>query len=351
MPGELVAVDLFCGIGGLTYGLQQAGIKVVAGIDNDASCKYAYETNNKTKFIERDIADFTGEELNKLYPKYAIKVLVGCCPCQTFSQHTIKNKISDGDERSILLYQFLRLIKASKPDFISMENVPRLRNYPVFKDFVNGLKEEGYFVYYRLVNCPRYGIPQKRVRLVLLASREKIKLIPETHKPSNYVTIKQVIGNLAHIRAGGVSPTDRLHTARKLSCINKERIRQSKQGGTWLDWDKNLRSKCHKKRKGLSYKSVYGRMRWDASSPTITTQFYSYGTGRFGHPSQNRAISLREGAILQTFPENYKFFAEDDSDINFKQIGRHIGNAVPIKLGIVIGLSIRNYREGNKNGG
>lgn len=346
---ELVAVDLFCGIGGLTYGLQQAGIKVVAGIDNDASCRYAYETNNHSKFIEKDIVDFTGEELNKLYPKNAIKVLVGCSPCQTFSQHTIKKKIGNEDERMGLLYEFLRLVKESKPDFISMENVPRLRNYPVFQDFVNGLRDEGYYVYYRIVNCPRYGIPQKRVRLVLLAARDKIELIPETHEPSNYMTIKQVIGNLPHISAGGISEVDTLHRARKLSIINKRRIKQSKQGGTWLDWDKELRLKCHKKRKGVSYKSVYGRMRWDSPSPTITTQFYSYGTGRFGHPSQNRAISLREGAILQTFPKDYEF-CEEGCEIYFAEIGRHIGNAVPTKLGEVIGLSIKNHARFDKNG-
>ena len=222
--GELVAVDLFCGIGGLTCGLQKAGIRVVAGVDNDPSCKYAYEANNNSRFIEKDISYFTGEELNRLYPKNATKVLVGCCPCQTFSVHTIKNKISGEDKRSGLLYEFLRLVKESKPDFVSMENVPRLRNYPVFHDFVDGLKEEGYFVYYRVVYCPRYGIPQKRARLVLLASKGKIELIPETHEPTNYVTINEVINHLPRIRAGGGSKADRIHKAWGLSAINKKRI-------------------------------------------------------------------------------------------------------------------------------
>lgn len=139
---NLVAVDLFCGVGGLTHGLQRVGIKVVAGIDNDESCKYAYEKNNNSKFIPKNITDFTGEELKELYPKNSIKILVGCAPCQTFSQHTLKNKDRDKDEKWRLLYEFLRLVKESIPDFISMENVPQLRKYKVFEDFVNGLENE-----------------------------------------------------------------------------------------------------------------------------------------------------------------------------------------------------------------
>ena len=345
---ELVAVDLFCGIGGLTHGLEKAGIKVVAGIDNDESCKYAYETNNHSRFIKRDINKLTGKELNALYPKNAIKVLVGCCPCQTFSMHTIKNEIDENDERYGLLYEFLRLVKQSKPAFVSMENVPRLRNYPIFQDFVDGLEKMGYSVYYRVVYCPRYGIPQKRTRLVLLASKREIKLIPETHDPTNYPSIKETLFHLPRIRDGASSKADRIHRAWRLSPINKRRIKQSKQGGTWLDWDEELRLNCHKKKKGATYKAVYGRMSWNQPAPTITTQFYSYGTGRFGHPEQNRAISLREGALLQTFEEEYKFL-HPEKEISFNEIGRHVGNAVPVKLGIVIGSSIKKYARGDGN--
>lgn len=342
---ELVAVDLFCGIGGLTHGLQQSGIKVVAGIDSDASCKYAYEANNKSRFITKDIAEVTGEELDRLYPENSIKILVGCAPCQTFSQHTAKNKNREKDKRWRLLYEFSRLIKECKPDIVSMENVPQLRKYDVFHDFVNGLKKEGYFVYYRIVNCPRYGIPQRRIRLVLLASKKKeIELIPETHEPKNYVTTKEIIRHLPEIKDGEIHDKDTLHRAWKLSPINKKRIKQSKQGGSWLDWDENLRLKCHKKKGGSTYKAVYGRMKWNQPAPTITTQFYSYGTGRFGHPTQNRALSLREGALFQTFPQNYKFFA-DEEDISFDEIGRHIGNAVPVELGKVIAISIKKHIE------
>ncbi len=341
MKRDLVAIDLFCGIGGLTHGLQKEGINVVAGIDNDESCRYAYEENNNAKFISGDIRKVNGKDLAKLYPKNSTKVLVGCAPCQTFSRHTLKNKDRENDERWNLLYEFLRLVKEVRPDFVSMENVPQLRKYPIFEDFVNGLRKMGYFVNYKVVNAPKYGIPQKRIRLVLLASKKnEIGLIPETHDSQSCPVVKDIIKELPRIKDGEVCEEDALHRSWRLSKVNKKRILQSKQGGSWLDWDEDLRLECHKKKRGSTYKAVYGRMKWDQQSPTITTQFYSYGTGRFGHPVQNRAISLREGALLQTFPEDYKFF-KDGEDVSFSEMGRHIGNAVPVRLGEVIGKSIK----------
>ncbi|HLD12495.1 MAG TPA: DNA (cytosine-5-)-methyltransferase [Candidatus Nanoarchaeia archaeon] len=343
MNKSVSAIDLFCGVGGLTHGLELAGIKVVAGIDSDVSCKYAYEHNNKAIFIEKDITHVTGEEINKLYPKDSVKILVGCAPCQTFSQHTKKIRNREKDPRWNLLYHFLRIIKESKPDIVSMENVTQLRNYKIFEDFLKGLKEEGYNVNYKIAYCPRYGIPQMRKRLLLLASnKSEIKFIEETHKPGSYISVKEKIGHLSKISDGGIHKKDMLHRSWKLSPINKIRIKSSKPGGSWLDWDKKIRLNCHKKKGGATYKAVYGRMSWDKPSPTITTQFYSYGTGRFGHPEQNRAISLREGAILQTFPEDYSFI-EENKEISFNKIGRHIGNAVPVKLGEVIGKSIKSH--------
>ena len=346
---NLVAIDLFCGIGGLTHGLEQSGIKVVAGIDVDSSCKYAYETNNKSKFIEKDISNVSGEDLNKLYPKNAIKVLVGCAPCQTFSKHTLKNKDRENDERYGLLNEFLRLVRESKPDLVSMENVSQLRKYDVFQNFVDGLIEENYFVSYKVVNCLRYGIPQKRSRLVLFASKKsEVELIPETNKPQNYVAIKDIISHLPKIKDGETHKSDNLHKSMKLSPTNKKRIIQSKQGGSWHDWDSELILECHKKKSGKTYSAVYGRMKWNQPAPTITTQFFSYGTGRFGHPNQNRAISLREGALLQTFPEKYDFYPEG-KDIYLTKLGRHIGNAVPVDLGKVIGKSIKKHYDHNEN--
>ncbi|MBU3940841.1 MAG: DNA cytosine methyltransferase [Nanoarchaeota archaeon] len=347
--GNFVAIDLFCGIGGLTHGLELSGIKVIAGVDTDPSCRYSYEANNNSQFIEKDISKISGQELNDLYPKNSIKILVGCAPCQTFSQHTLKNKNRIKDKRWGLLYQFLRLIKESNPDIVSMENVPQLRKYKVFHDFLIGLKEEGYFVYYKIVDCSKYGIPQRRRRLVLLASKKKtIKLISESKQIKDQANVKKAIGHLPKIKDGGVHKKDRLHRSWGLTLINKKRIKQSKQGGTWLDWDADLMLECHKKKGGATYKAVYGRMKWSQPAPTITTQFYSYGTGRFGHPTQDRAISLREGALLQTFPETYDFCPEE-KNISFQEIGRHIGNAVPVNLGKVIGESMK-HSWSSKNG-
>ncbi len=345
MTSKIAAVDLFCGVGGLTHGLIKAGIPVSAGIDMDVSCRYAYERNNGTAFIHKNIKEFKDEELKKLYPKADIKILVGCAPCQPFSKHTHKNRQRREDEEWGLLYHFSRLIKQAEPTIISMENVPQIAKHKVFHDFTEGLQSLGYHVSWKFVFCPEYGIPQNRTRLVLLASKlGDIEILPPTHKPSEYRTVKDAISKLEPIKAGGVSKKDPLHRSSSLDPINLERIKNSRPGGSWREWERKLRAKCHRRRSGKTYHSVYARMSWDKPSPTITTQFYSFGTGRFGHPTQNRAISLREGALLQTFPKKYKFY-DSKSPGFLKKIGAHIGNAVPVRLGVVIGRSIKTHLE------
>lgn len=338
------AIDLFCGAGGLTCGLIQAGIDVAAGIDFDESCRYAYTHNNNCVFIHKKIQDITGEELNRFFEEDDIKILVGCAPCQPFSSHTnnYKKRNKNKDERWFLINDFLRLIRETSPDIVSMENVPNLIDQDIFHSFVNRLRRNGYSVSYQVVFCPDYGIPQNRHRLVLLASKHgRIKLIPPTHTTENYITVRDTIGHLPPIEAGGVAQNDSLHRSSGLSDLNMKRIRASRAGGTWKDWDEDLQCDCHKKDSGKTYGSVYSRMEWDRPSPTITTEFYNYGTGRFGHPEQDRAISLREGALLQTFPDNYVFMP--DNKLSYKQIGKMVGNAVPVELGNVVGRSILNH--------
>jgi DNA (cytosine-5)-methyltransferase 1 len=172
----------------------------------------------------------------------------------------------------------------------------------------------------------------------------EIKLIAPTHKPENYKTVKMAIGNLEPIEAGTSSKKDRLHKSASLSKINLERIKKSIPGGSWRDWNEDLRANCHKKETGNTYGSVYARMKWDKPAPTITTQFFNFGTGRFGHPEQDRALSIREGAILQTFPRKYKFIPTN-SPVTFNKLGKHIGNAVPVRLGEIIGESIIRHLE------
>ena len=342
---SIVAVDLFCGVGGLSYGLNKSGIKVVAGVDVDEGCKFAFEENNDAPFINKSVEEISSEEILKLYPTKSLKVLVGCAPCQPFSRYTQKEKDREARKDWGLLYYFLELIKQVNPVVVSMENVPQIIKHKVFSDFIKGLESQKYHINWKNVYCPDYGIPQNRKRLVLLASKlGEIKLIAPTHRPENYKTVKMAIGNLELIKAGNSSKKDRLHKSAALSKVNLKRIRKSIPGGSWRDWDDSLRAVCHQKKSGDSYGSVYARMKWDKPSPTITTQFFSFGTGRFGHPEQDRAISIREGAILQTFPKKYKFIPSP-SPVETKRLGRYIGNAVPVRLGEIIGRSITKHLE------
>ncbi len=338
---DIVAVDLFCGAGGLTKGLRNVQIKVVAGIDIDSACKYPYEKNNDSLYILKDISLVSGDEIRKLYPKDAIKVLVGCAPCQPFSTYSNRYDIKR-DNKWTLLNHFSRLVKEVQPDVISMENVLKLEHNEVFKNFKKDLQEMGYNVSHSIINCDEYGVPQTRRRLVLLASKlGKIEIIAPTHK-NKKITVRKTIGNLPPIDAGETCPTDKLHSSNNLSPLNLERIKVSKQGGTWRDWPEELRAICHQKASGRSFHAVYGRMHWDKPSPTITTQCTGFGNGRFGHPEQNRAISLREAAMLQTFPKKYKFI-DPDAEFIKSNISRMIGNAVPVRLGEVIGISIKQH--------
>ena len=342
IPAEkpvIKAIDLFCGAGGLTHGLLKSKIPVVAGFDVDPDCKYAYEYNNKIPYIEKDVAELTGEQLKKYYEGANITVLAGCAPCQPFSSYT-NNK----DERKDwgLVKSFARLIEEVQPTIVTMENVPGLAHHKVYQEFKEVLSRNGYYfdIKERLF-CPEYGIPQRRTRFVLLASKlGEIKLISPTHKKGNFKIVKQVIENLEAIKAGEISKKDPLHQAVNLGELNLRRIRSSVPGGSWRnDWSDDLKPDCYKKKTGESYGSVYGRMRWDEPAPTMTTQCFGYGNGRFGHPSQDRAISLREAALFQTFPKGYRF-TKPKEKINISKVGRMIGNAVPVDLGKVVGKSI-----------
>lgn len=349
-------VDLFCGVGGLTCGLETAGLDVVAGFDLDASCEYTYTSNNKAAFINKNIEDVSGKEIKKLLRGYDVKILAGCAPCQPFSRHQKDKKNRKKHKDWKLLYQFARLVQEVKPHIVSMENVPELEGEQVFKDFVKTLESLKYNVTYKVVNAADYGVPQRRKRLLLLASKiKKIQFIPPTH--STPVTVRQVIGNLPPVAAGQRNANDNLHVTSTLSDINIRRIQHSIPGGTWRDWPEELVLKCHQKVSGQSYSSVYGRMSWDDVAPTITTQFIGYGTGRFGHPVQDRALTLREGAMIQTFPQNYSF-VPPGQEVMLKNVARHIGNAVPPRLGEIIGISIiehckkRKYtKRGDKSNG
>lgn len=346
--GGVKVVDLYCGIGGLSHGLVLEGLEVVAGVDNDKTCKYGFEKNNGGQFIHRDISRFTAKELRKLFRGASIRVLVGCAPCQPYSSLS-RRKLSKKEARRhwYPMYRFMTLVKRVKPEIVSMENVPDLsdaRKYPVFHEFVEALKALDYNVSFQKVDASKYGVPQKRHRLVLLASRlGAISLIAETHADEDVATVKEAIGKLPRLGDGRVHASDPLHRASKLSDMNKRRIVATpKNGGSATSWPRNLRPKCYRKPSGRSYMvTVYGRMRWNDPAPTMTTQFMTLGTGRFGHPTQSRAISLREAAIFQSFPSYYEF--APGNDVTVKHAAKHIGNAVPVLLARAIGKSIKNH--------
>jgi len=345
-------VDLFCGAGALTHGFVLEGFRVVAGVDADGACKYAYEANNDgARFIHKNIEDVTAEEIRALYPEGHIRVLVGCAPCQPYSLYTRKKE--DRGKKWRLLSRFADLICEVEPEVVSMENVPQLaafRGGEIYRAFVDQLKAQGYDTKeYLEVFCPDYGIPQHRTRLVLFASKYgEIEIVPKTHSPAKYKTVQQTIGHLESLEAGQISKKDPLHRASVLSELNLRRIRAAVPGGTWRDWPEELVAECHRKKSGRGYVSVYGRMVWGEPAPTITAQCYGFGNGRFGHPVQDRAISLREAALLQTFPPGYEFVSPEDQ-IYIKVVGRLIGNAVPVELGRVIARSIKRHLADHLN--
>lgn len=348
---KIEVVDLFCGIGGLSYGMKSKGFRILAGFDLDKTCQYAYETNNGAKFFYRDIKTVTAGDILPLYSKKSIKVLAGCAPCQPFSSYAFKNKKKDPNKYD-LLYEFGRLVKDIHPDIVTMENVSSILFFElksVFPNFIELLRSESYHISYQLVYCPDYGIPQTRKRLVLLASKiGDISLVPPSHKKSQYVTLKEAIGDLPYLNAGEICPTDPLHRCRALSPLNKRRMEATPYGGGWKDWPKDLLLECHKKEGGKSYGSVYGRMIWEDPAPTMTTECTSIGSGRFGHPVQNRAISVREAALIQTFPMSYHFF-ENEEDVSLTKASRYIGNAVPPRLGEIIAESIKIHIRNTPN--
>ena len=339
---NLKAIDFFCGAGGMTHGLIQSGISVIAGIDCDPTCKKTYETNNNSKYIQTDISTFHENELSSFINKNDDSLIfVGCAPCQFYSKvNTDKNK---SIKSKSLLEEFQRFVAFFNPGYIVVENVPgfmKKKDENIHSNFITFLKEHLYNFDEKIVCLTKYGIPQHRTRYLLIASRiGNIKLPQEK---SNSLTVRDFLGEhngFQKISDGHKDNSNFLHTAAILSKQNKERIKITKKdGGTRLCWsDSELQIPAYKG-KDHFFKDVYGRMHWDKPAPTITTRFNSLSNGRFGHPEEDRAISLREGATLQTFPKDYQFLSSSNAIIS-----KHIGNAVPPELAKKLGQTIVDH--------
>jgi len=331
---KIKAIDFFSGAGGLSKGLQLAGIEVFAGVDIELSCKKTYEKNNCAKFINKSIVSMSIKEVKNLFKcniaKKDYTMIAGCAPCQPYS--TMNTRKKQNDDRKTLLDEFRRIISGVKPHFVLMENVSRLNEEnQYFAKFIDMLKKNGYSYEFKVLNAKNFGVAQSRKRLFLIASRiKKIKLSFKNIQKQDPVNLKDVIFNLEPITHDNPSQYDLLHKSKKLNEINLRRIKATPlNGGLRSAWNEELRLPCHKKKE--SFLDNYGRLAWNKTSSTITTKFNQYYSGRFGHPEQDRALSLREGALIQTFPTNYNFFGTDS------QIAKQIGNAVPVNLSKAVG--------------
>lgn len=342
---QLKAIDFFCGAGGVSCGFSKIGIKVLGGVDIDPKFKQTYESNIGAKFVNEDVSNLKVEKLKDLLgvqKEDENLIFVGCSPCQYYSNLKSDKKKSEGSR--LLLDDFLEFILHYLPGFVFIENVPGLETKegsPIYR-FKKALQEKGYVFDFKVLNAKYFKVPQNRRRFVLIASRvvEEISLPKQIKEKNPLITVKDAIGNyeiFPKVRAGDIDKTHFLHTVSSLSKLNLERVKTTpKNGGSRISWAYNskLQLECYKNHEGHS--DVYGRMSWDKPAPTITTRFIYTSTGRYSHPEQDRGISLREGATLQTFPLDYRFYSP-----NKGAIATMIGNAVPPKLAEAIGQSLK----------
>lgn len=337
---KMVAVDLFCGAGGLTVGLKQAGFNVVAGVEVNGEVGKTYTKNNpEVTFINKDIRQVSGKEILELTGLKKIDLLAGCPPCQGFSKLTDKHHRND--ERNQLVLEMARLVRELNPTVCMVENVPGLakRGKVLLSAFEKELIELGYTINRDVLQMADYGVPQSRRRLVLLAGKGfEIPLPVPTHSNSSkdknvkpWVTLKDVLKNhpspitFARAKSQGGPQKFNWNVVRNLKPISIKRLRAVKPGGSRLALPKSLRPDCHKETVG--FENAYGRMSWDEVAPTMTSGCTTLSSGRFGHPSQLRTISVREAAIIQTFPKTYKLETE-----NIETACELIGNALPCRF-------------------
>ena len=335
---KINVVDFFCGCGGTSAGLKKAGMNILAGIDFDKNAIATYTKN----FPEAHVFNVNIKELDIasietiLSPhKNEILVFAACAPCQPFSK---QNRYKDSrDDRICLLDEFHRFVKPVNPYYILLENVPGMQKISEgpFTRFIHVLNQNGYEYDSDVKNVVNYGIPQSRKRLVLIASKHgKIKLPEEKYGNGKlpYNTIRKYIEKYPALQAGEKNEDVPNHQCAKLSPMLLQRISVLKEGQDRRSWNDSLKLKCHKDHKG--HTDVYGRLSWDKPSVTLTTKCISLSNGRFGHPEQNRALSVREAAAIQTFDDSFIFCG------NLGSMAKQVGNAVPVDFAKFLGQQI-----------
>jgi DNA (cytosine-5)-methyltransferase 1 len=324
------AVDFFCGAGGMTRGLLDAEIAVVPGVDVDPDCRQTYELNNRpAKFLGCDVRDLPNPAFGRVVARLdpCALLFAACAPCQPFSK---QRTTARDDAQRTLLVQFARLVGDYLPEYIMVENVPGIRaigGRSSYRRLLSTLERCGYRYDAADIDAKDYGVPQTRRRHVLLARRSGEVAIPAaTHGRGllPYATVRQAIGRFPPVGAGEKHHQIPNHRASGLSAMNLKRIRKTPpDGGDRRAWPDGLVLKCHRGDYD-GHTDVYGRMWWDRPAPALTCKCHSLSNGRYGHPEQDRAVSLREAASLQTFPDTYVFYGSSK-----ESVGRQIGNAVP----------------------
>lgn len=329
------AIDLFSGAGGLSEGLRRAGFRVLAAVEKDALASATYRANHKgVRLWERDIRRVSGSELMRAtrIKQGELDLLAACPPCQGFSAIRTKNRSRRiSDPRNALISEVLRLVRSIRPRSIMMENVPHLAMDRRFGRFCRALNGLGYHFEWDVLNAADYGVPQRRKRLVLLASKARIPRFPSPSRVAR--TVRQGIGALPRPGRGN----DELHDYDVVRSAEVERRIQNvpHDGGSRRALGVRNQLQCHQALRG--FHDVYGRMSWDKPAPTITGGCINPSKGRFLHPRQNRAITLREAALLQSFPRRYKF----SMDRGRYAAAEMIGNALPPEFIRRIGMAIK----------
>lgn len=334
---DLVAADVFAGGGGLTVGLKRAGFRVASAVEIEPHAYATYKANHpEVRAFKQDVRTLKGADLVAPSPTGAVDVLAGCPPCQGFTSLTSKYRREDA--RNDLIVEMARLVEEVRPRAVMMENVPGLteKGKALFREFVTRLVKAGYILRYDVLQVADFGVPQSRRRLVLLAGKGfAIRLPKPTHHRDGLNDLprwrhvgdvirgmpRPVLLDEAEERGGPA--TVNWHVTRRLSDENKKRIRAARVGQHWKKIPKRFRPTCHQEH-DVGFQNVYGRMRWASVSPTITGGCTTFSKGRFGHPTQDRTISVREAALLQTFPADYVF---DTPYMEY--VCNIVGNALP----------------------
>ncbi|MEL7981629.1 DNA cytosine methyltransferase [Vreelandella titanicae] len=330
------ALDLFCGSGAVSLGLKQAGFEVVGAVDLDVGACTTYRANHpEVKLVEKDIREVSAGDFDDVIPG-KLDLLVVCAPCQPFSSQNRYKK--DNDARSNLVEQSKKFIIHFEPSIVFLENVPGLASTDIFSNFSEWLGRAGYEVAKPMrIDASELGVAQRRIRMILIAvkgvSLEKASNIARIGKK----TVGQLIRDLPTPPIGrNAAREDPLHYSRRHSLLNIERLSHIPvNGGSRQSLPPHLQLTCHKNSRRSSFSDTYGRMSWDDISPTLTTGCTDITKGRYAHPVQNRAITLREAARLQSFPDNYVFFG------NASQVAMQIGNAVPPEMMRSIATSLK----------